>query len=197
MPSVATGTPAEAIPMPTPPPEDEALLEVDARDTRAHAWKGFEDEGDVPPEFQYQAKKTEGEDEMDMTPMVDVTFLLLIFFMVTASFVTQRSIEQPKPSEDQPSTNVQDWEDQNDYVEVIIDQNNVYRVTSRDEEEVEAPSDPEMRGQMRNAYERLNARKLVITAHEECWHEKVVKVWDYGTTLGFEEIEVKTTTQDY
>ncbi|MFI4874992.1 MAG: biopolymer transporter ExbD, partial [Blastopirellula sp. JB062] len=26
------------------------------------------------------------EDELDLTPMVDVTFLLLIFFMVTASF---------------------------------------------------------------------------------------------------------------
>ena len=30
--------------------------------------------------------------EVDMTPMVDVTFLLLIFFMVTASFSLQKSV---------------------------------------------------------------------------------------------------------
>ena len=188
---------AGAVPMPAPPPEDEALITADEIDTKPHAWKGFEEENEPPPEFDFHAPKGEGEDEMDMTPMVDVTFLLLIFFMVTASFVTQRSISQPKPSDDLPSTTVVEMEDQNDYVEVIIDQNNTYRITSRDEEEIEAPSDPEMRGQMRNAKERLNARKLIVTAHEECWHEKVVKAWDYGTTLGFEEIEIKTTTQNY
>ena len=33
------------------------------------------------------------ESEMDITPMVDVTFLLLIFFMITASFAMQKSLE--------------------------------------------------------------------------------------------------------
>lgn len=33
--------------------------------------------------------------EMDMTSMVDVTFLLLIFFMVTASFVIQSAFQTP------------------------------------------------------------------------------------------------------
>ncbi len=188
---------AASVAMPAPPPEDEALITADEIDTKPHAWKGFEEENEQPPEFDFHRAKEEGEDEMDMTPMVDVTFLLLIFFMVTASFVTQRSIQQPKPSQDEPSRNPIVEEDQNDYVEVIIDQNNTYRITSRDEEEIEAPSDPEMRGQLKNAMERLNARKLIVTAHEECWHEKVVKAWDYGTTLGFEEIEIKTTTQNY
>tara|TARA_R110002111_G_scaffold250210_1_gene314412 strand:+ start:132 stop:608 length:477 start_codon:yes stop_codon:yes gene_type:complete len=38
--------------------------------------------------------------EMDMTPMVDVTFLLLIFFMVTAAFSLQKSIEMPRQRTD-------------------------------------------------------------------------------------------------
>ncbi len=179
------------VPMPAPPPSDEN------EKSKRMAWKGFEPEEEYEPEVEFMPDK-DIDEEMDMTPMVDVTFLLLIFFMVTASFVTQRSLQQPKPSEDLPSTHpIDDPEDQDDYVEIIIDQNNTYRITSRDEEEIEAPSDPEMRAQMRDAKERLNARKLIVTAHEECWHEKVVKAWDYGTTLGFEHIELKTTSQNY
>ena len=45
------------------------------------------------------------EEEMDMTPMVDVTFLLLIFFMVTAAFSVQKVIEVPAPQEQEASTN--------------------------------------------------------------------------------------------
>ena len=42
--------------------------------------------------------------DMDMTPMVDVTFLLLIFFMVTAAFSLQKSLQIPAPKDNSPST---------------------------------------------------------------------------------------------
>ncbi len=58
-------------------------------------WKGIDDDDeDFEPEFNIK-KEPIPEDELDMTPMVDVTFLLLIFFMVTASFTLQKSIKQP------------------------------------------------------------------------------------------------------
>ncbi|EMI41514.1 ExbD/TolR family protein [Rhodopirellula sp. SWK7] len=41
--------------------------------------------------------------DLDMTPMVDVTFLLLIFFMVTASFSMQKSIQIPRQTSDDAS----------------------------------------------------------------------------------------------
>lgn len=34
-------------------------------------------------------------EKLDLTPMVDVTFLLLIFFMITASFVREKSLPTP------------------------------------------------------------------------------------------------------
>ena len=37
--------------------------------------------------------------------MIDVTFLILIFFMVTASFSLQRAIQTPNPDSQQASTN--------------------------------------------------------------------------------------------
>ena len=58
-------------------------------------------------------------DDMDMTPMVDVTFLLLIFFMITSAFQMQKSFEVPTPSMDQASTDartLEDYEEDPDYV---------------------------------------------------------------------------------
>ena len=112
--------------------------EVDQTDRRSDekyksmGWKGIDDnepeEVDDEPELSFSKKEPIPEDELDMTPMVDVTFLLLIFFMVTASFTLQKSIPQPPAASDAPSTNVVEEEEQQDYVEVIIDQNNSYYV---------------------------------------------------------------------
>lgn len=54
----------------------------------------------------------EDNDEIDLTPMLDVVFILLIFFIVTATFVKERGIdiqlpidneEEPPPSSDNPT----------------------------------------------------------------------------------------------
>ena len=131
-------------------------------------WKGIDekqakDETEEDVSFE---KKDIPEDELDMTPMVDVTFLLLIFFMVTASFTLQKSLEQPPASSDEPSTVVEENEEiLDDYVQVTIDQTNTYYVTTRDEEEVECPSDSEMRSRVKDAKETTNATRLIILAH--------------------------------
>jgi biopolymer transport protein ExbD len=49
--------------------------------------------------FRRSAESYEG-DEMDMTPMIDIVFQLLIFFMLTASFHLQKSL--PLPAGDRP-----------------------------------------------------------------------------------------------
>ncbi len=54
-----------------------------------------EEQGEPPVSFE---RKFQSEDDLDMTPMVDVTFLLLIFFMITAAFSLQKSMEVPAPT---------------------------------------------------------------------------------------------------
>jgi biopolymer transport protein ExbD len=164
------------------------------------AWKGFEEEEeeDDDGDVSFGNKEPIPEDELDMTPMVDVTFLLLIFFMVTASFTLQKSIQQPPASTDEPSLNNPVEEDlEKDYVEVLIDQNNTYYVTSRDEEEVEAPSERDMRSRVKDAREIAGATRLIIRAHLESKHSKVVTAYDAGVSAGLEQIEIKTTDEDY
>jgi len=44
-----------------------------------------------------QHKKTTANADVDMTPMLDIVFILLIFFIVTTSFVKERAIEVNRP----------------------------------------------------------------------------------------------------
>ena len=168
---------------------------------KSMGWKGIdqeeeeEDDSDEPFSFR---KKEIPEDELDMTPMVDVTFLLLIFFMVTASFTLQKSLEQPHAQSEDPSTNVQDNVDQpDDYIQINIDQNNTYYVTTRDSDEVECPSESEMRARVKDAKSNSSATRLIIRAHEESYHSKVVTAWDAGLVNDLDQIEIQTTDEDF
>ena len=45
--------------------------------------------------------KVEEEAEINMTPMLDIVFIMLIFFIVTASFVRESGLDVNKPPPDQ------------------------------------------------------------------------------------------------
>ena len=165
-------------------------------------WKGIDDDEDFDEDddddYVTKPKEPIPEDELDMTPMVDVTFLLLIFFMVTASFTIQKSLEQAHAKTDDPSPNPVDVDQQpKDYVQILIDQTNTFYVTTKSEDEVECPSDSEMRSKVRDAFENEGAERLVIVAHVESLHRKVVTAWDTGAINNAAEIEIQTTEEDY
>lgn len=140
-------------------------------------------------------KRRDIETEMDMTPMVDVTFLLLIFFMVTAAFSLQKSLELPKPKQDEPSKNVQQQDPEEDpsYVTVYVDENNTYRVVTVDWDE-EAPSEQELLRKLREARNDNSTgqvpSKLLVKAHGDSLIEKVVSALDAGTEVGMEQVQL-------
>lgn len=141
------------------------------------------------------------ETEMDMTPMVDVTFLLLIFFMVTASFSLQKSLEAPKQENDDPSTNVQtveDFEDNMEFVVVRIDEYDTYRVIFAGwEQDEEAPSQHELIRLLRRAREgEKKPSRLVLAAHGDAQYNTVMKAWDAGTDVGMEQIQPLLSEED-
>lgn len=165
---------------------------------------------DQPPQLgpvSFGKPSDDRESEMDMTPMVDVTFLLLIFFMVTASFILQKSVETPAQEEDEPSTNVQqmdDFEDNVDYVVVRVDEYNGYRVIYAGwSEDREAPSPHELMRLLRRAREgtELEGRiirptKLVVAAHGDAHHNTVIKAIDAGSEVGMEQVQTVLAEED-
>jgi biopolymer transport protein ExbD len=137
-------------------------------------------------------------EDMDMTPMVDVTFLLLIFFMVTASFSVQKSIQRPAQRNEEPSQNVViDPEKDKDTVTVQVDEFNAYNVITANGDRT-VGSKQDLIVALVDAFAGGTggqASKLVIEAHENCIHAAVIAALDAGREAKFETFEVTTVEQ--
>jgi len=125
---------------------------------------------DDEPEEVAMRERPSMDDEMDITPMIDMTFLLLIFFiltskmtgeksyevpsakngssiatkncvMMTASFSSEKVFEKPPPLSESPSSKPPDKPpDQSDTVRVQFDEFNAYTVIFSTGDEREASS---------------------------------------------------------
>ena len=142
-------------------------------------------------------KKKVSDDELDMTPMVDVTFLLLIFFMVTAAFNLQKSLEVPTPDEDKASTQQRIVDPEDGNIVVRIDQDSTVWVN-----ESEAPSEQDLLVKLREA--KLGSpgsdsppiNSLLVMADGNARHEVVIMVLDAGNSVQMEPIRLVTVEED-
>ncbi len=171
-------TKAELQEQPSPPPvSNMTYVEED------------DDDDDDDDDFSFRSADSEFE-EMDLTPMVDVTFLLLIFFMITASFSLQKSIQvpPPNPDEDGVSQSLQTLDDfREESIIVEIDNNNGIYVDdtklSNPDEIVQAILD-------RRNQDGKAKSELVLSAHKAARHETVVAVVDAANEVGMQKIRL-------
>ncbi len=136
-------------------------------------------------------RKPREEPELDMTPMVDVTFLLLIFFMVTAAFSLQKSIEMPRQQTDAPSSAViEKEEDELDMVEVQVDEFGGFLVLATDWER-ETPGKQNLITALKEAIAGApDGMRLIIKVHELAKLRALVDAMDAGTIAGYKELQV-------
>jgi len=162
---------------------------------------GDELDSETRPHMLFRFIKGSGDDELDMTPMVDVTFLLLIFFMITAAFAMQKSIEVP-PKDDQEAAQTQ-------VVEDIEEESIVVRVESDNTYFVECPawskgkevmSKQDVLQSLRQAREESNTgtslAKLIVLASGDAVQERVVDALDAANAVGFEEVSLAMIDED-
>jgi biopolymer transport protein ExbD len=148
-------------------------------------------------ELERRLEKDRAAPEMDMTPMVDVTFLLLIFFMITAAFALQKSLEIPPTQEDETaaSQTVEDLE--KDSIVIRVDGDNVFWIgCPMWAEEQRAPSTIDMRAKVRDARKGdkrgPGPAKMLVQAHGDSTHEHVVAALDAGSAVGMDDIRLMT-----
>jgi biopolymer transport protein ExbD len=151
---------------------------------------------DLPEDTGPVLKKRPREIDLDMTPMVDVVFLLLIFFMLTASFAMQKSIEIPPPEmEDEgghgQSQMLQEVRDDGPSIVVRVAADNTIWV-----EDEKMPTRQALLGEIRRHQETAPAAHkpttLVVLADPEALHETVVSVLDVGNALRIPNIQLST-----
>ncbi len=147
----------------------------------------FDEDGDELPK---RKKREDG--ELDMTPMVDVTFLLLIFFMVTASFALQKSIQMPRQQSDAPSSSpIEEETEELDSVEVQIDERGSFLVLGPDWER-ETPGKQNLISALKDAMggAGMEGMRLVIKVQEAAKLQALVDCMDAGTIAGYTELQV-------
>ncbi len=114
--------------------------------------------------------------EVNITPLIDVVFLLLIFFMVSTTFQREAelSIELPEAS-----SQAQEAEDQR--IEIAIDATGRYFVNGRPLVNRQPQT---IRKALQQASEGRKSVPVVISADANTPHQAVVTVMDAARQLG-------------
>ena len=135
-------------------------------------------------------KRVSQEAEIDLTPAVDVTFQLLIFFMITASFSLQKAFDvPPAKNSDGISMNVQ-VEMPDSGVHVEVDRDNVVFVGDKKAQTYKEIL--ELLNAEKSANSSVNDLDLILDP--DSTHEMRIMVIDAATQAGF--LRVKNKIQE-
>ena len=120
----------------------------------------------------------EEENEINLTPMLDVVFIMLIFFIVTASFIKEAGIDVNRP--DAPTAESQD----DAAILIAISANDEIWIDRRQTEPTA----------VRGMIERLHAENpkgsIVIQADEESTNEMLVVVMEAAKQAGVSNVAI-------
>jgi biopolymer transport protein ExbD len=129
--------------------------------------------------------RARAEPEVNMTSLIDVVLLLLIFFMVSTSFVKQSQISISLPAAESAAV-VEEFPEQ---LDIMITEQGTYLVNGREL----INSRPET---IRNALQKVSGGNtnlpLTISADANARHQHVVTAMDVAGKLGFVKISIAT-----
>ena len=121
---------------------------------------------------------------INLTPLIDVVFLLLIFFMVSTTFTRETQL-----SIDLPEAEGQVKESTGEQIEILIDETGRYRVNGQ------GLVDARMRT-LQAAIYKISAgdttMPMIITADAQAAHEDVVRAMDAAGRMGFVHLSITT-----
>ena len=123
--------------------------------------------------------------EVNLTSLIDVVLLLLIFFMVSTSFVKESQISITLPEAESEAV----ADERPEQLEIMITEQGTYLVNGREL----VNNRPET---IRNALQRVStgdsSLPLTISADANARHQHVVTAMDVAGRLGFTRISIAT-----
>lgn len=123
-------------------------------------------------------KKENDNIEVNLTPLIDVVFLLLIFFMVSTTFIYTNSIDVNLPAAKGDETSI------SENIRVVLTQAGVINIDGRAYEE-------------KSVLDKLTEMKkskpdstVIIEADKNVTHGRVVFIMDASRKAGFEKFAI-------
>jgi biopolymer transport protein ExbD len=130
------------------------------------------------------APRTPEEPEINLISLVDVVFMLLIFFMVTTTFVRNSALKISLPQAEQSAT-----QQIPQIIEVAVDADGRYFINGRALRDRSAIT---LERGLRQVYSENEDRPLVIRADARASHQSVVTVMDVAARNGFSQLSIAT-----
>jgi len=129
------------------------------------------------------------EPDVNLTPLIDVVFLLLIFFMVSTTFEHQSRIKIDLPEASAAPTSQED-----EKLEILIDAQGRYFIG---DQQVVNTTAKTLKSAISKAVGEREGLAVIIRADAETPHQAVITALDVTSQLGLTHISLATSkTQD-
>jgi biopolymer transport protein ExbD len=135
------------------------------------------------------SRRVRREVEVNLTPLIDVVFLLLIFFMVSTTFTKETHLLIDLPKASSPSNRAVNLQ-----VEILITREGNFSING------EALINREQRTLRAAIYKVTKgdtAIPMVIAADSATPHQSVVTAMDVAGQLGFSRLSITTTLTNF
>lgn len=126
--------------------------------------------------FKRHMQLEQGLKQIDIAPLIDIVFQLLIFFMLTASFITPAGIKVNLPRAVSSETA------QEQSVNIVITAENVTYLNER------VVTLDELKAQLK----KNKHKPILIRADRRASLGRVVEIWDAARDLGISNINIAT-----
>jgi len=127
--------------------------------------------------------RAEEEAEINITPMLDIVFIMLIFFIVTTSFVKEKGLEVSRPSNAPPKQT----EQKKGPIVIKIDGSSNITLKGRMLEPKAVQANLE-----REKAEKPDST-LIVASHPDAETDALVTVLDAAKSVNIESVSVATT----
>lgn len=130
-------------------------------------------------------RRAHQEATVELTPLIDVVFLLLIFFMVSTTFIRETQLQI-----DLPEATGELQEIEGDIIEVVVDRHGDYSVNDRLLVNNELRTLIRALQEVRQELEDVS--RVIITADANATHQAVVRAMDAAGKVGLNRLSITT-----
>lgn len=154
---------------------------------------------DAIPAFTFSRDRgistAEAEEDMDMTPMIDIVFQLLLFFLLISTFQVQKAIGFPDPGDPKQAKNIPTLGQLGrDRVIISINAKNEFELLHYDATGAAQRPEPIKREDLESRLEQVARQErktsVIIRADDKAKHESVVAVIDAANQANMEDIRI-------